>query len=90
MDHHFGVDRFEDMTNVEGCWVNSTPCAEIGRKCQFEDISGGTRKWVFALPFWQLRRNVYIPHWAGAPCAFLPGGLRSGLRFSALRQARDS
>lgn len=62
--HHFGVDRFEDMTNVgKALREKLDACAEIRPpEVVSEDISkDGTRKWVIRVASGSCVETVYIP-----------------------------
>ncbi|WP_185268375.1 23S rRNA (adenine(2503)-C(2))-methyltransferase RlmN [Halopseudomonas xiamenensis] len=62
--HHFGVDNFDDMTNVGKALRDKLKaCAEIrGPEVVSEDISkDGTRKWVVRVASGSCVETVYIP-----------------------------
>jgi len=62
--HHYGVDNFDDMTNVgKALREKLKACAEIrGPEVVSEDISrDGTRKWVVRVASGSCVETVYIP-----------------------------
>ncbi|MEH6492071.1 23S rRNA (adenine(2503)-C(2))-methyltransferase RlmN [Halopseudomonas sp.] len=62
--HHYGVDDFDDMTNVgKALREKLKACAEIrGPEVVSEDISrDGTRKWVVRVASGSCVETVYIP-----------------------------